>query len=141
LTLSKKELNPRIARWALEFQGYDFEIVHRAGSHMQHVDALSRCTNIMVIQTHSFEDILVICQGKDTKLKEIRQLLENTENKLYKIRNGIVYKKTNENRLLFYVPIEMEEQVLYKYHNELGHVGRDKMIESIMKNYWFPNLK
>lgn len=95
----------------------------------------------MVIQTHSFEDILVICQGKDTKLKEIRQLLENTENKLYKIRNGIVYKKTNENRLLFYVPIEMEEQVLYKYHNELGHVGRDKMIESIMKNYWFPNLK
>ncbi|XP_039490057.1 uncharacterized protein LOC120450884 isoform X1 [Drosophila santomea] len=108
---------------------------------MQHVDALSRCTNIMVIQTNSFEDNLVICQGKDTKLKEIRQLLENTENKLYEMRNGIVYKKTNENRLLFYVPIEMEEQVLYKYHNELGHVGRDKMIEAIMKNYWFPNLK
>ncbi|GFT93116.1 hypothetical protein TNCV_4401021 [Trichonephila clavipes] len=41
-TLSKKELNPRIARWALYLQEYNYTIEHRTGSKMAHVDALSR---------------------------------------------------------------------------------------------------
>lgn len=42
LTLNKKDINPRIARWALELQNYDYELEHRSGKRMQHVDALSR---------------------------------------------------------------------------------------------------
>jgi len=34
-----------------------------------------------------------------------------------------------------------KDHVLYKYHDELGHIGRDKMIEAIGKSYWFPNMK
>ncbi|XP_076660318.1 uncharacterized protein LOC143363643 [Halictus rubicundus] len=49
LTLNKKEINPRIARWALELQNYDFEIEHRPGIRMMHADALSRSTNILII--------------------------------------------------------------------------------------------
>ncbi|GFX18507.1 retrovirus-related Pol polyprotein from transposon 297 [Trichonephila clavipes] len=41
-TMSKKDLNTRIARWALNLQGYDYTILHRSGSQMAHVDALSR---------------------------------------------------------------------------------------------------
>jgi len=65
LALNKVKLNPRIARWALELLEYDFEVVHKAGKHMQHVDALSRNTNILVIETNSFEDNLIISQAKD----------------------------------------------------------------------------
>jgi len=65
LTLNRIELNPRIARWALELLEYDFELVHKSGKPMQHVDALSRNTNIMVVETNSFEDKLIICQAKD----------------------------------------------------------------------------
>lgn len=43
LTLNKKETNPRIARWALELENYDYQIEHRSGINMGHVDALSRC--------------------------------------------------------------------------------------------------
>lgn len=43
LTLEKKQINPRIARWALELENYDYVIQHRSGSSMGHVDALSRC--------------------------------------------------------------------------------------------------
>ncbi|GFS93599.1 transposon Tf2-6 polyprotein [Trichonephila clavipes] len=39
---AKKELITRIARWALQLEEFDYEIEHRAGSHMKHVDALSR---------------------------------------------------------------------------------------------------
>ncbi|GFY02896.1 hypothetical protein TNCV_3507761 [Trichonephila clavipes] len=39
---AKKELITRIARWALQLAEFDYEIEHRAGSRMKHVDALSR---------------------------------------------------------------------------------------------------
>ena len=38
----KAQLNPRIARWTLRLQTYRFNIVHREGKKMAHVDALSR---------------------------------------------------------------------------------------------------
>ncbi|GFT44970.1 retrovirus-related Pol polyprotein from transposon 297 [Trichonephila clavipes] len=41
-TMSKKDLNTRIARWALNLQDYDYTILHRSGSQIAHVDALSR---------------------------------------------------------------------------------------------------
>ncbi|GFU76382.1 retrovirus-related Pol polyprotein from transposon 17.6 [Trichonephila clavipes] len=39
---AKKELITRIARWTLQLEEFDYEIEHRAGSRMKHVDALSR---------------------------------------------------------------------------------------------------
>ncbi|GFW65231.1 retrovirus-related Pol polyprotein from transposon 297 [Trichonephila clavipes] len=41
-TMSKKDINTRIARWALNLQDYDYTILHHSGSQMAHVDALSR---------------------------------------------------------------------------------------------------
>ncbi|KAK9694599.1 Integrase core domain [Popillia japonica] len=41
-TFAKKHLIPRIARWWLKIQEYNFEVQHRAGTQMCHVDALSR---------------------------------------------------------------------------------------------------
>jgi len=61
LTLNKKDIHPRIARWALELQSYDYEVMHRAGSQMQHVDALNRITNIMVVEDNSLEFNLSVC--------------------------------------------------------------------------------
>ncbi|GFV43592.1 retrovirus-related Pol polyprotein from transposon 17.6 [Trichonephila clavipes] len=46
---AKKELITRIARWALQLEEFDYEIEHRAGSRMKHVDALGRYP---VMMTH-----------------------------------------------------------------------------------------
>lgn len=40
--INKANLNPRIARWTLALQNYNFKIAHRPGKRMVHVDALSR---------------------------------------------------------------------------------------------------
>jgi len=40
--IKKAHLNPRIARWTVRLQCYTFDILHRAGNKMTHVDALSR---------------------------------------------------------------------------------------------------
>jgi hypothetical protein len=41
-TALKKDLHPRIARWWVKLQDYDFTIEYRPGSKMAHVDYLSR---------------------------------------------------------------------------------------------------
>lgn len=141
LTLNKKELNPRIARWALEMQNFDYVVEHRTGKRMQHVDALSRCHEIMIIETNTFEENLVICQNRDPKIMRLKEELQNSEHKHYEMRNGVIYKKLNRKTLLFYVPAAMESHVLYKYHDEMGHVGISKVSELIEKSYWFPQLR
>ncbi|GFV87296.1 hypothetical protein TNCV_4032681 [Trichonephila clavipes] len=47
---AKKELITLIARWALQLEDVDYEIEHRAGSRMKHVDALSRYPVMMLIR-------------------------------------------------------------------------------------------
>jgi len=62
--------------------------------------------------------------------------LENTEGKIFEMRNGVLYRKANGGSLLFCVPEEMEEKILNKYQNEL-----DKVIYADVKTYWFSNMK
>lgn len=83
---------------------------------MQHIDALSHC-NIFVLETNSFEENLMICQGKKYKIVKIRKKLEMSEDKFYERRNGVLYKKKDE-ILLFCVPQEMEPYVMFKCHDE-----------------------
>uniref|UniRef100_A0A182N8D0 RNA-directed DNA polymerase n=1 Tax=Anopheles dirus TaxID=7168 RepID=A0A182N8D0_9DIPT len=78
-TLEKRDVNPKISRWALFLEQYEYEIIHRSGDRMRHVDALSRCYS-------------------------------------------------------------MENSVLYKFHNEAGHFGRDKVTGMIGQTYWIPGL-
>jgi hypothetical protein len=42
LTLNKRDINPKIARWSIFLENFDFEKQHRSGDKMAHVDALSR---------------------------------------------------------------------------------------------------
>ena len=142
MTLNRKDMNPRIARWSLEFQDYDYILEHRPGSRMQHVDALSRSLQVMVIEGNSFEENLVICQNRDPKLVELKDSLQTRQSKMFEMRNGILYRKTNkDDRVLFCVPEAMENHVFYKYHDEIGHVGVDKMVDLISRSYWFPQLR
>ncbi|XP_076660976.1 uncharacterized protein LOC143364587 [Halictus rubicundus] len=138
LTLNKKETNPRIARWVLEMQNYDYELEHRAGSRMLHVDTLSR--QVFVIEDNSFDRNLALCQNDDKVIGKIRTELENSENKLYEMRDGLVYRK-HQDRILFYVPSTLESSIMYKYHNEMGHVGIEKTVRNITDSYWFPDMK
>ncbi|XP_036148576.1 uncharacterized protein LOC114254896 [Monomorium pharaonis] len=140
LTLDKKDLNPRIARWALELQDYDYTIEHRSGNKMKHVDALSRITDVLVVEDNPFEFNLSVCQSQDATIKELRERLEKKEDRDFELRNGIVYRKMGDS-LLFYVPENMESNVIYRYHDSMGHLGLDKVRSIIKSSYWFPNMK
>lgn len=71
LTLDKKDVNPRMGRWALEPENYDKTFEHRAGEKMKHVDAFSRAVNLMIVEENTLEDNLVICQNLDPTIREL----------------------------------------------------------------------
>lgn len=81
-----------------------------------------------------------VCQNYDLKIKEIREKLENGEDKFFEMREGLVYRKRN-NDLLFDVPQSMETNILFRYHDQLGHMGVDKVCGNISRHYWFLKLR
>jgi len=139
-TLNKKDINPRIARWALELQDFDYRPEHRAGTKMSHVDALSRVYDVLVIEDNSFEANLRLCQTLDPTIRGIREKLEKSEDRYYEMRERLVYKKWGQ-KFLFYVPHDMEYEIMHRHHNELGHFATEKTCEIIMQSYWFPKLR
>ena len=83
ITLGRREMNPRIARWALEFQDYDYVLEHRAESRKQHVDALRRSLHVMVIEGNSFEENSVICPNRDPNLLKLKAELQSRHSKMF----------------------------------------------------------
>ncbi|GFS59731.1 transposon Ty3-I Gag-Pol polyprotein [Trichonephila clavipes] len=72
-TLSKKELNPRIARWALYLQEFIYTIEHRTCSKMSHVDALSRPPHLI----DAFSKFTWLYLTRSTDAEEAINRLEN----------------------------------------------------------------
>lgn len=105
-------MNPRILRWALFLQNYDYEIVHRPDKRISHVDALSRCYSILVLGGSTLEKTLSVCQDRDKDILKIRDELEKRDMKHYKLRSGLVYRKDKNKKLLFYVSNSMESNVI-----------------------------
>ncbi|XP_063994848.1 uncharacterized protein LOC135172624 [Diachasmimorpha longicaudata] len=73
----------------VELMDYDYQTEHRTGVEMQHVDALSRITNILVSEDNPIELNLAIGQNKDAIIRNIKERLETSEDPIYEIRNGI----------------------------------------------------
>ena len=141
LAIKKKDISPRISRWILELLNYDYVTEHRPGTKMGHVDALSRLpSEILVIEDNSFELNLALSQNRDNKTRELKEILQKSEDPYFELRNGIVFRKDN-GELLFYVPSVMEAHVLHRYHDQMGHLAVEKTFDNVRKSYWFPKMR
>lgn len=63
-----------------------------------------------MIEDNPLEHSMVIAQGQDPLIKEIKNKLEHAEDAKFEMRNGIVYQK-EQGHVLFYVPANMESNV------------------------------
>lgn len=55
MTMKKKDLCVRVARWALLLEEFNYVIEHRAGKNMRHIDALSRNPYLLVDKRGGWE--------------------------------------------------------------------------------------
>ncbi|GFX01169.1 retrovirus-related Pol polyprotein from transposon 17.6 [Trichonephila clavipes] len=117
-TMQKKDLITRIARWALQLEEFDYEIEHRAGSRMKHVDALSRYP-VMIVCNDTLTSKLKKAQEEDDSIQTLKSLLEKQESEEFFERNGILYKYLN-GRELIVTPKAMQAELI-KLIRENGH--------------------
>lgn len=152
--LTKKEIIPRVARWVLSTQEFSYDIVHREGSRMQHVDALSRNpvpsgekSESEMILSITEADWLLAVQLQDPKLQQIKSILESGDidnNKdifdKYELLGSKIYRRTTRGRR-WVVPKKCIWQIIKCNHDDLGHFSVDKTVERIGHQYWFPRMR
>ena len=86
-TLNKKDLSPKVARWALTLEEFDYEVEHKSGTRLRHADALSRHPALVVM--NHLHAMIKKKQFEDKRLHAIKCILGNEPYEI--IRN------TNEN--------------------------------------------
>lgn len=161
LTLSKKDLMPKIARWLLQMEEYDFEIEYRPGDRMAHVDALSRnpvenynddCAleNIISVLNIQQSDWLLCLQLADPEINRITNMLKTDTDgevkdikKHFVLKNNALYRKITDgckSELRLVIPKGARWQICRLNHDEIGHFGIKKTTERIQSQYWFPKM-
>lgn len=133
LTMNKKNLCVRVARWALLLEEFDYTMEHRPGRAMRHVDALSRnlpCVMTICEDTESVTMRLSKAQRDDENLKPVFEALKHGADNDFMLQNGVLYKKY-EDDLLFVVPKAMQREIITKTHDK-GHFAVNK-VERILK--------
>ncbi|RYE22183.1 MAG: hypothetical protein EOP45_08580, partial [Sphingobacteriaceae bacterium] len=91
-TLDKKNINPRIARWTLGFQMFDFKVRHRKGEQMMHVDALSRLPSVCAVVENEVDLNIQIAQSRDETINELKKELEVKDVANFELENGLVFR-------------------------------------------------
>jgi len=137
-TMRKQDLMPRIARWILFLQDFDYVMEHRAGSRMKHVDALSRHL-VMTVVNHDITPKIRKAQDSDEDIQLIKQQLKEGSCEDYCIRNGLVYKQIKGYDLLV-IPRPMQGEIIRHAH-EKGHFAVKRTEENLKQEFCIPNMR
>jgi hypothetical protein len=126
--------NGRLCRWALQLQGYDFELVHRKGTSNVVPDALSRVVETLVGCNTWYENL-------EGELVQNSAVYED-----FKLLNGHVYKyvkgdpNTREWKLV--VKDCDRHEIMSESHDSptAGHFGVLKTLKRMQENYFWPKM-
>ena len=143
---NRKEPTGRLARWVLEMQQWDFEIVHKRGA-LNHVpDALSR--DLVECEIASFSVNSDAWYAK--RMAEVRARPEKFPR--WRVKDDMLYKYTSD-RLLdpimncvecwrLVVPADYRERVLGDAHREAssGNFGVSKTYDRVAREYYWPGV-
>lgn len=143
MTMNKKDLCVRVARWALLLEEFQYKVEHRSGKNMKHVDALSRHPLPTTMFVNEVNDGLIIklraAQNEDTDLQKIRDNIEKYRADGYVVKNDVLYRVLNDVPLVV-VPKPMQVQVVRRAH-ERGHFGVTKTEILLRRDYWFKGMR
>lgn len=143
---------------------YDFEVEHRAGDKINHVDALSRNPSksemmvdkieklYVLLNTMRDENWLTVAQHQDKKINDNmisivglnkKKTLTQAEKKIqdeFCVVDGRLYRQ-NGDKLLWVVPDRARSQLTRLCHNNVGHPASENILERFLWQYWFPYMK
>ena len=165
--MKAQKLNRRQAQWALYLSQFDFTLKHVPGTRMGKVDGLSRKTdqrvdiekdneNQVVIKDNWIYSIQeVVIKGPEVdmieKIKKARSKNKDVVKVVEKMKKaGVKELRRNEWQIKedlvlkeekMYIPKDekLRVEVIQLHHDvpAVGHGGRWKIVELVMRNYWW----
>ena len=168
--MKAQKLNRRQARWALYLLRFDFMLKHVPGNRIEKADGLSRRLDWKVgIEKDNENQVLikddwirrvqeVVIEGPEVdiveKIKKARSRDEDIVRVVEEMKKVGVKELRGEEWKLegdlvlkegkVYVPKdeELRAEVIWLHHDVLavGHGGRWKTVELVMRNYWWPDI-
>lgn len=162
---NKKDLTPRVHRWWAYLQGFDFDIIYREGSRMAHADYLSR-NPLPNLESSDTVNTITVAEPKTVKFVELHHGWLSVEQKrdqeiqdlitkynsngfpetvaqTYDIRDGLLYRKVIRNKIVSWLPVVPRSLIwtlINHVHNEVQHLGKDKTLDKLYEQYWFPQM-
>lgn len=142
LTMNKRDLCVRVARWALLLEEFNYVIEHRPGTSMRHVDALSRNLPVIMTIEESRSSLIARLSGAQREDDELKLTLEKVvrnESDNFTLQNEILYRKCYDD-LLLVVPKSMQHEVIKQAHKK-GHFSVSKMERMLKREFWFSHIR
>lgn len=147
-TAIKKNLHPRVARWWIKLQDYDFSIEYRPGPKMAHVDYLSRnpCPDeselkVCVLKTMNINKVSDVRTLRELQKNDAfcQSILDNpNSDPNFQIINDVVVTKTIKPKC--FVPVAARLLTMKLYHDESSHIGWAKCIEKMREDLFWPKM-
>ncbi len=124
----------RLFRWSKDLSIYDFDVIHRAGKDMQHVDALSRAPVNLYVKSAFHKNMIT----RDDLIKAQQRSNCKAFGRQF-FKDGILSIKTR-GFIRHVIPQSMISTVLKSCHDDSGHPGYKKCIRQISQSYWWPKM-
>lgn len=151
--MSLKDLTGRLARWSLQLQAFDFQIMHRKGSENIVADMLSRLPEVNVDEIN-LEDLLDFetNEFESEEYLELIQQIQSNQQQLpdLKVNNGLVFKKVSfereeddeECKWKLWIPPNITQPIIEKAHATLttAHGGIAKTLERLRRHFYWPKM-
>lgn len=158
---TKKELSPRVYRWWMFLQSFDFNVTYKSGTNMAHVDFFSRnhlqtkttpgCPKVVQKQVNMAELSENWLHAEQQRDEEIKKLIADLKEdrmdqdiaRTYEVRSGVLYRKVqrnNRSKWLPIVPRAMRWSIINNIHESLMHLGWEKTLEKLYNHYWFEGM-
>jgi len=168
--IKAQKLNRRQAHWTLYLSRFDFTLKHVPGTRMGKVDGLSRRPdwkigvdkdneNQVIIKDNWIRNLQeVVIEGPEVdiieKIKKAKSRDEDVvriveemkkvgvkelRGEEWKVEGELVIK---EGKIYVLKDEELRAEIIWLHHNVLvvGHGGRWKTVELVMRNYWWPGV-
>lgn len=163
--MKKRDLAGRLARWSLQLQELDIEIVYRSGRLHTDADVLSRQpvgppeeeNEIPLLHVNSQTvpnlDKLRIAQETSSWWRPIIEELKKKKRtqqhrriaQKFHLREGVLYRRSIQHGRAHYrlcLPSTFVDTVLFACHDDVtaGHLGTTRTIDKIRKRYFWPKM-
>jgi hypothetical protein len=162
---SEKDLDGRLARWAIKLQPFQFDVQYKPGKTHTNEDALSRLyentpvNSVNTIEANTFQqhqradpDLLPLIEYLESDILPLNEELASqvrTNATLYTLVDGILCftgpsgpQQIRKSPIRMALPFALRHDILLKYHNDpwSGHLSMKRTYARISSKYYWPQM-